>query len=114
MTTFNRDIAKGARFGFYMMQFMMGCVFWISAASGHFIMSEVVYGAAVAWPAEWWAGLMMVPAGVYLAALFINGKNRSTPYVRAIVGVRHAVLRRSRHPKRAACRNLISPRSLPR
>ena len=87
MTTFNRDVAKGARFGFYLMQFVMGCIFWIAAAGGWFIMSEAIYGAAVAWPAEWWAAGMGLPATVYLSALFINGSRSWTPYVRAIVGV---------------------------
>lgn len=83
----NRDMTKGARFSFYGFQFLMGCGFWISAALDYFSMSEAVYGAAVAWRAEWWAAAMAGPATVYLVALIINGNAPSTPYVRALVGV---------------------------
>lgn len=83
----NRDMTKGARFSFYGFQFLMGCGFWISAALGYFSMSEVVYGAAVAWRAELWAAAMAGPATVYLVALIINGNAPWTPYVRALVGV---------------------------
>ena len=82
----NRDMAKGARFSFYGMQFLMGCVFWIASVTNVFIMSEEVYGAAVAWPSEWWAGGMMGPAALYLIALFINGRRWWTAYVRMTIG----------------------------
>ena len=83
----NRDMTKGARFSFYGMQLLMGCVFWLTAVADIFQMSDLVYGSAVAYPAEYWAGLMMFPATVYLAALFINGRRWWTVYIRIAMGI---------------------------
>ena len=83
----NRDMTKGARFSFYGMLFLMGCVFWIASVSGHFKMSEEVYGAAVQLPSEVWAGAMLFPSALYLAGLFINGRRRWTAPARIAVGV---------------------------
>lgn len=82
----NRDMTKGARFSFYGMQLILGSVFWTAASSGHFVMSEEVYGRAVDWPAKWWALAMLFPAATYLAALFVNGRRRWTPYIRVVAG----------------------------
>lgn len=83
----NRDMTKGARFGFYLMLFVMGCVFWIASVAGHFSMSADVYGQAVELPAELWAGAMLFPSAAYLMALFINGRRRWTAPVRIAVGI---------------------------
>lgn len=83
----NRDILKGARFAFYMLLFFMGGIFWVTAKSGHFAMSPELYGEhATELPATIWAGCMMFPAAVYLGALFVNGRQWWTVYVRLIVG----------------------------
>lgn len=82
-----RDFTKGARTSFYAMLFGMGAVFWVTSVTGHFSMSEDVYGAQVmAIPSEVWAGAMFFPAAIYLIALWINGKRRWTPLARVICG----------------------------
>lgn len=82
-----RDFTKGARAAFYLMLFVMGSAFWVSTELGHFVMSAEVYGHdVIRLPAELWAACMMVPAGVYLIALYINGKRFWTPYVRLLCG----------------------------
>ncbi|UNY40297.1 hypothetical protein KLEP181_gp27 [Paracoccus phage vB_PmaP_KLEP18-1] len=82
----NRDMTKGARFSFYLMLFLMGCVFWIASTTGHFKMSPEVYGRAVDLPSELWAGAMLFPSAVYLIALFINGRRRWTAPLRMVLG----------------------------
>lgn len=83
----NRDMAKGARFGFYTMLFGMGAVFWITAKLGYFSMSEDVYGRAVDYPAVWWALAMLLPSSTYLMALFINGRRWWTAPTRITIDV---------------------------
>lgn len=87
----NRDMAKGARFGFYMMLMFMGATFWVATKTGHFKMSEDVYGRAVDYPAVIWAGLMLFPSAVYLMALFINGRRWWTAPIRVLIGLFMAV-----------------------
>ena len=81
----NRDMTKGARFFFYFLLFLMGGAFWIAAKTGHFHMSEAVYGAAVKYPAVWWALAMLAPSSAYLAALFINGRRWWTAPTRIMI-----------------------------
>lgn len=83
----NRDMTKGARFGFYGMLFLMGCVFWVASVTGHFNMPPEVYGDAVELPSEIWAGAMLFPSALYLSALFINGRRSWTAPGRMMVGV---------------------------
>lgn len=80
-------MTKGARFSFYGMLFLMGGVFWIAAATGHFVMSPEVYGQAVELPAELWAGGMLFPSFFYLIALFINGSRSWTAPLRIAIGL---------------------------
>lgn len=83
-----RDFTKGARSSFYAMLFAMGCVFWVASASGNFTMSADVYGEEVlTLPSEIWAAAMMIPAGSYLIALYVNGRRRWTPYARLVCGL---------------------------
>ena len=82
-----RDFTKGARTSFYAMLLAMGTLFWIFSITGHFTMSEDVYGPDVlALPSELWAGGMMFPAWLYLVALYINGRRWWTPYIRLSCG----------------------------
>lgn len=82
-----RDFTKGLRTGFYTMLLGMGAVFWIATETGYFVMLEAVYGAqAIAYPAVWWAAVMMLTATVYLIALAINGRRCWTPYARIACG----------------------------
>jgi len=82
-----REMTKGARFSFYLMLFIMGCVFWVASVTGWFTMSPEVYGRAVDLPSELWAGAMLGPSAVYLVALFINGRRAWTAPLRMMLGV---------------------------
>lgn len=82
-----REFTKGARASFYTMLMFMGALFWTFSVTGHFTMSEAVYGAKVLhFPAKYWALAMLLPAAFYMAALRINGRQRWTPYVRLACG----------------------------
>lgn len=82
-----REFTKGARAAFYTMLMLMGCMFWIASTTGHFRMSEDVYGAKVLhFPSEYWAIGMLAPSTAYMAALWINGRKGWTPYVRLTCG----------------------------
>lgn len=82
-----REFTKGARAAFYTMLMFMGTMFWAAASTGSFVMSETVYGAAVVhYPSEFWAISMLMPSAVYIAALWINGRKRWSPYVRLFCG----------------------------
>lgn len=82
-----REMTKGARFSYYLMLFMMGCVFWLATMTGHFSMYAPVYGWAAHYPAELWAGAMLFPSAIYLIALFINGRRWWTAPLRCVMGI---------------------------
>lgn len=82
-----RDMTKGARFSYYLMLFLMGCMFWLATMIGHFDMYPALYGWAAEYPSELWAGAMLFPSAVYLMALFINGRRWWTAPLRCVMGV---------------------------
>lgn len=82
-----RDMTKGARFSYYLMLFMAGCMFWLATKTGHFSMYAPIYGWVADYPAEWWAGAMLFPSALYLMALFINGRRWWTAPMRCAVGI---------------------------
>lgn len=77
-----RAMTKGARFGFYVMLFLMGCAFWIATVTGHFTMYGPVYGWVSGHRSEVWAAGMLFPSAIYLTALFINGRRAWTAPMR--------------------------------
>lgn len=82
-----RDFTKGMRTAFYAMLLTMGIFFWMATETDNFYMSPEVYGDdAVQLPAELWAFCMMIPASLYLLALYINGRRCWTPYMRIACG----------------------------
>lgn len=82
-----RDFTKGVRGAFYTMLVFMGALFWGAAMLGQFRMIPTLYGdLAAGIRPQYLALAMIVPSGVYLAALHINGRQRWTPYARLVCG----------------------------
>lgn len=66
---------------------------WIGAKINHNpMMPEIGYGAwATQFPAEWWAGSIMLASAIYLLGIIINGKLAWSPILRAAGAAWHVV-----------------------